>query len=79
MKDTLRQIDRKLKKLNQAIALQKSITKEKELNPRLDLLESGRSYILLEIANRQNPYNAVRSCIPKKKQRQLGMLPDLNK
>lgn len=72
---TLKQLEKRLKKANRALAFQKSVTKEGQDNPKIATIEKIRSNIVVEVASRQNPANAVRCSLPKKKQRELGMLP----
>ena len=43
----------------------------------LKRLEAVRSAVINEVLRRQNPTNANRSCLPKKQQRKLGLLPTL--
>jgi len=70
---TLKQLGNNLKKANKALDFHRSTSKGEETET-IKQIKKIIGNIELEVASRTNPSNAVRSSLPKKKQRELGML-----
>jgi hypothetical protein len=70
---SLKALGRRLKKTNEALSRARRFAKGEE-TPLMTQIKEIISNIELEIATRQNPSNAIRNALPKKRQRELGMM-----
>lgn len=77
MYKTLKETAAEIRKIKRRLRSQQTLTKEGESNDVLNKLAVTLAMIVSAVKDRCDPKNAVRCSLSKKKQRKLGLLPQI--
>jgi hypothetical protein len=73
---TLKQLNKKMRRANQALDFYRALAKG-EPTPAVTRLQNQVNELRANLVKLTDPKNAVRCALPKKQQRQLGLLPQV--